>query len=585
MDNAQERLKIDFLSEAKDLLLDVEQCFLDLERNPSDTDKINPIFRFAHNLKSSSSAVGFLDLANFAHTLESFLLALKERKISVSNPIVDLLLRAHDYLVKTFETLQGDLTADCADPSLTQEFSEALNAPLSTKPLSDQTGTDQELFQEIAALTRGSLQQDVLPQQSLPQFSPGQEPKLKSENIRVSLSRIEKLLNNVGELSILQAVITQQSFQRGTLVPPLMREAISAMSKILKETQDISMGLRMLPIRQTFQKMQRIVRDSSKLVGKEVELHLSGEDTEIDKAVLEAIADPLAHLIRNAIDHGFEDTHIRLNSGKPSPGQIYLSAFHRAGQVVIEVKDDGKGLDAEKLVTHAKSKKIIPSDANLSKEQAYELVFLPGLSTKETVTALSGRGFGLDVVKTSITALQGQIEIESALEKGTCFRILLPLTLATMDSIIARCGDERYVIPLSQVVEFFCPSESDITRVYERSELLTVRNETIALFKLSSLIGQTESGSKAPKTQTALIIHDGRCSKLAVMVDKVMAQQQVVVKPLGSEFRGRVGLIGFAILGDGKPALILDLIELTKPSKNAIPNKNGFNPIITMEAV
>lgn len=382
------------------------------------------------------------------------------------------------------------------------------------------------LFQEIAAITHSSLQKGSTTQASHSIAQVSQPSHTQDENIPVSLAQIEKLLNRVGELTVLQSVITQQCIQKDIFVPPLMRDTISAMSKVLKETHGLSMGLRKLPIRQTFQKMQKIARDSSRVVGKEVKIQLSGEGIEIDKTLLNSLSNLLAHLIQYAINHSLEDTHKRIRSGKSPTGHISLSAYDRAERVVIEVKDDGNGLDPEKLITQAKAKGMIPSDAPLS---------------------------------------QVQIEIESQPQKGICIRILLPPTLAAMDSIVARSGDERYVIPLSQVSEFYCPNESEITSVYGQSELLTLRSETIAVFKLSSLINQTQFIQKESWKQTALIVTNCQGSKAAVMVDRIVAQQQVVMKPIGNEIKGNAGHMGFAILGDGKPALILDLLEMISP--------------------
>jgi two-component system chemotaxis sensor kinase CheA len=433
---------------------------------------------------------------------------------------------------------------------------------------------EQELFQGVSEIVTSSLESVSQPQTAT---------KPKDDSIRVSLSRIEKLLNNIGELSILQAVVNQQSLERGTVVRPLMREAISAMSKIIRETQGISMGLRMHPVKQTFQKMQRIVRDTSSMLGKDVELHLSGEDTEVDKTVLESLSDPLVHIIRNAVDHGLECPSARLSAGKTEKGHIFLSAFHRAGYVVIEIRDDGQGLNAEGLVAKAKSKNFIPADAVLSPDQVYQLIFTPGLSTKECITEVSGRGVGMDVVRTNVAALQGKIEIETELGKGTCFRILLPLTLAIIDSIVVRCGDERYVIPLSQVSEFFCPTESEVNFACGRSEFLTLRNEPLGTFRLSSLIKQKSTVKKDAWTQTALIVNNGISPKFAVMVDKVIAQQQVVIKALGNELKHKPGLLGSAILGDGKPAFILDLLQLSEPYRSNERKRNESETTTKME--
>lgn len=545
-----DEIKKDFLVEARDLLAGTERCFLNLEKNCEDPENLNQLFRLAHNLKGTSKAVGFEDLSDFTHRLESLLLCLKQKQIHTTAPILDLLLRCNDYLVTTIESLQNDLNATYANAELSDELVKAMEPGY---------GIDNQ---------GASVESPIVNDNNTPLIVATSTPaaataaKSKDENIRVSLARIEKLLNNVGELSILQAVMVEQSLERGTQIPMLMRETLSAMSKIIKETQSISMGLRMLPIKQTFQKMERIVRDTSKALNKEVQLTLIGEETEIDKTVLEQIADPLVHIIRNAVDHGLETTEERMVCGKPTTGEVTLAAFHSAGHMVIEIRDDGKGLDAQKLITKAKSKNLIAEDAQLTDQQAYDLIFAPGFSTKETVTDVSGRGVGMDVVRTNIAALQGSVAIETSLGKGTCFRIYLPLTLAIIDSVVVRIARERYVIPLSQVSEFFRPQETEMTYVYGRSELLTLREETLPAFRLAGLIKRDQEIK--PAWQLTSLIVRNNSKACAVFVDQIISQQQVVIKPLGSEVKNKPGFMGSAILGDGKPALILDLFELTK---------------------
>lgn len=548
-----------FLEEAKELLSSIEQCFLSLEKRPDDLENLHKIFRCAHNLKGSSGAVGFNDLTDFTHKLESLLVELKEGRIAVSGAIVDLLLRSNDYLLETIDLLQNDLRASYKNLQLYNELAAALDhrsvSEVSMEGVpTESVGTDLPL----EAHTLG-----LIPRSSSPSTS-----EVKDENIRVSLLRINELINNAGELVIYQSVLQQQSLAPGVSIPPLMRATLAAMKKIIQGTRDLTMGLRMLPIKQTFQKMQRIVRDTSKALGKDVELHLSGEETEVDKTVLEQIADPLVHLIRNAIDHGLESTEARIAAGKSSIGHIFLSAYHRAGQVVIEIRDDGQGLDADKLIRIAKGKGLIAENAQLTPDQAHQLIFAPGFSTKAEVTDVSGRGVGMDVVKTNITQLQGQIEIETTLGAGACFRVMLPLTLAIVDGIVIRLGTERFIIPLAQVSEFFRPQISDINYIYDREEILTLRSETLPAFRLNRLLEIQQHQEHKVSETTALIVRDTSNGSFAVFVDEVIAQQQIVIKPLGNELNGRVGFMGSAILGDGKPSLILDLHEMTKKTRN-----------------
>jgi two-component system chemotaxis sensor kinase CheA len=554
MEDFEREIKITFLNEAHDLLSETEKCFLNLEKNPDDLENLNLIFRLAHNLKGSSGVAGFCDLTNLTHNLESLLLVLRNGHRPLTRPVMDLLLRTNDYLVATIEKLLTDHNFIYLNQALSDELKRAADP--------DSHADDEIAGQCPAAATLENSCPAFVDFSQMPISAPA--ARNKEENIRVSLARIENLLNNVGELSILQAVMMQQGQQLGPQMPALMRSTINSMSKIIKETQSVSMGLRMLPIKQMFQKMERIVRDTSKALGKEIQLHLVGEETEIDKTVLEQLSDPLVHIVRNAVDHGIEDAESRQLASKSPVGKIRLSASHRSGQIVIEIRDDGKGLDAEFLIAKAKAKGVLREDANLSDEEAYQLIFAPGFSTKEHVTDVSGRGVGMDVVKTNILALQGQIEIETTKGSGTCLRILLPLTLAIVDSVIIYVAAERYVVPLSQVSEFYRPKEADINYVCERSEIITIRNESLPSFRLAKLIKRPDVPAKATAELTALVIRDISNRGVAILVDKIVAQQQVVIKPLGRELKGRTGFMGCAILGDGKPALILDLFELTK---------------------
>lgn len=554
MDSFELEIKTDFLNEAKELLTNTEQCFLILEKSPDDFENLNQIFRLAHNLKGSSGAVGFAGLSDFTHKLENLLIAVKEHKVKLTPAVVDLLLRTNDYLVATIDTLLSDLDAGYENAALAGELQLAASG--------EYAGATEDVAVTAEVSTEESPAHDEEAPQKISRAAPA---KNRDENIRVSLSRIEQLLNNVGELSILQAVMTEQSVTLGGNLPQLMRETLSSMTKIIKETQSLSMGLRMLPVKQTFQKMERLVRDTSKALGKKVEFHMSGEDTEIDKTVLEQLADPLVHIIRNAVDHGLESGEARTASGKLETGHIHLKAYHRAGQVIIEIRDDGKGLNGDVIVAKAKSKGLIPQDASPTPAQAHQLIFLPGFSTKENVTDVSGRGEGMDVVKTSVTALKGQVEIETELGKGTCFRICLPLTLAIIDSVIVMSDEHRFVIPLSQISEFYRPAAADVNFVMDREEIVSVRAETMGAHRLAELVnGKRPANVKPVSEYTALIVSDGNANKSAILVDKIVAQQQVVIKQLSSESRDKVGFMGSAILGDGKPALILDLFELLK---------------------
>jgi two-component system chemotaxis sensor kinase CheA len=329
------------------------------------------------------------------------------------------------------------------------------------------------------------------------------------------------------------------------------------------------MSLRMVPIKPTFLKMQRIVRDTAQAVGKDVGIRLVGEDAELDKTVLERISDPLVHLVRNSVDHGIESAESRRARGKPERGMVTLVAAHHAGRFVLEVQDDGAGLDPDKLVKKAIEKKLVQPGAQLTEKEAIQLIFAPGFSTKELVTDVSGRGVGMDVVKTNIRELGGEIEIRSVKGEGTTFRIELPLTLAIVDAMVLACSKQRFVIPLSQIHETLQP-KPEMAKTTAIGSILLLRGETLPMFFLGDFFNVP---CKRDATQaTALVIRAPQLS-FALVVDEILGQQQVVVKQLNRDLNKRVsGVSGTTILGDGRPSLIIEAAELIK--RNPTPRRS-----------
>jgi two-component system chemotaxis sensor kinase CheA len=380
----------------------------------------------------------------------------------------------------------------------------------------------------------------------------------EDESIRVSLRRLEDLINNVGELVILQTVLNQH---RHLIESSLLNRTISQLAKITKDIQDTSMSLRMVPLKQSFQKMQRIVRDTSKVLGKEIHFELIGEHTELDKTVVDQLGDPLVHLIRNAVDHGIESADDRIAAGKPAAGNVSLSAAHKGGKIVIEIKDDGKGLDPVKLKNSAIEKGILKPNQAISDKDAIHLIFAAGFSTKKEVTEVSGRGVGMDVVKTNIEKkLGGEIQLETELGKGSTFRIVLPLTLAIVDGMVIRSGTDRYIVPLAQVHESLQPQASDVHSVSGLGEVLSLRGEELPLIRLTQVLGRKSEDRPASEC-IAIVVRNGE-APFSMLVDDILGQQQIVIKQLGGEVRNLKGVTGGAILGDGKAALILDLNEI-----------------------
>lgn len=605
MDDFEKEMKTCFLDEASQLLEDAEQNFMSLERAGDDIKVIENLFRLAHNLKGGARAVGFSEMAEFTHELESLLLKLKNRELSVESSIVSLLLECNDHLRNSIPALRADFSHSMSSQGILSKIHAAMSggsAPPATEASAsgDVPAVGISLEAEKAMLEAAAekfeeqapeeVKVEATPESEPPreisltpsvepvavQKSDGESPQVsvggassapaapkkapvaEDESLRVSLKRLEMLINNVGELVILQTVLNQQKYQ---IQSPLIHRTVGQLAKITKDIQDISMSLRMVPLKQTFQKMQRIVRDTAQALGKNIQFVMEGEHTEIDKTVVDLLGDPLVHLVRNAVDHGIDSLEDRTRLGKIGGGTITLAAFHRGGQIVIEVQDDGRGLDPEKLKAKALEKGIIRPGQNLTNQEAQALIFAPGFSTKAEVTEISGRGVGMDVVKTNIEKrLQGEIELESYVGKGTRVRIKLPLTLAIIDGMVVQAGMDRFVIPLTQVFESLQPAKEDIHHVSGMGDVLSLRGEHLPLYRLSTLMGR-RAEAKDVNSGIAIVVRSGD-KPFCAFVDDIMGQQQIVIKQLGGEIRGLKGVTGGAILGDGKAALILDLNEL-----------------------
>jgi len=592
MNEFEKEVKQDFLVEATQLLNDAEQAFLALESDKHNMNLMNEIFRLAHNLKGTSRAVGFGDVAEFTHEWENLILKLKEKHIAVTDEIVSLLLECNDHVSGMIMTLNMDMDAKFNSTEIIEKIKAALEGKLPAATAEVETAPEEFKADEISIddinlienfeknlempvmmeekveapvasfIPETRHEEKVLP---MPQVNSAPKdakkeagkPVVEDDSIRVSLSRVDTLNNVVGELVILQTVLNQH---REEVQSSIMLKSLSQLAKLSKEIQNISMSLRMVPVKSTLQKMQRIVRDTSKALNKKVQLDLIGEETEIDKTVLEYLGDPLVHIVRNAVDHGLETTEDRIKAGKSEEGRVSINAFHEGNSLVIEIKDDGKGINHEVIRAKAIEKKVISPNANLTKEELVNLIFHPGFSTKAEVSEISGRGVGMDVVKTNIEKLSGEVKVITEVGKGSTFRVVLPLTMAIIEAMVTRVGEEKYVIPLAQVYESLSPTADIVEHVNGVGECLKIRGQVIPLFKISKTL-QRNVKDRPTHEQIAIIVNNDEKS-FAVLVDDILHQQQVVIKKLGSEIQNQKGFMGSSILGDGRPAFILDLIEL-----------------------
>ncbi|MDT4288303.1 chemotaxis protein CheA [Methylomonas sp. MO1] len=384
-----------------------------------------------------------------------------------------------------------------------------------------------------------------------------------SSSIRVDTSKIDTLINMVGELVITQSMLSLlgEHFELNKL--DQLKNGLSQLERHTRELQESVMNIRMLPISFVFSRFPRLAHDISSKLGKKIELKLVGENTEVDKTVVELLSDPLVHLVRNSLDHGIEMPDVRLAAGKPETGTVTLEAYHRGGNIVIEVTDDGKGLDKDKLRAKAIEKGLIDPDAILSDKQTYELIFMPGFSTAEKLTDISGRGVGMDVVRRNIQALGGNIEILSELGKGSTISIHLPLTLAILDGQSIAVGDETYILPLGSIIESLHVKEDRLNRVAGKGETFLLRGQYLPIIRMHQIFN-VPTAKTTKLTEGLIVVVEGQGLRCGLFVDDLLGQQQVVIKSLEANYRRIEGVSGATILGDGSVALILDIPGLVR---------------------
>jgi len=420
-------------------------------------------------------------------------------------------------------------------------------------------------FVEDGAEIRIEAEHQELEAAAQPAPPPPSGQAARDASIRVATSKVDKLVDLVGELVIAQSMAHQivRNFSPARLGE--LQEAIAQMERHIRELQERVMSVRMLPIGHIFGRFPRLVRDLSIQLSKNVRLEMAGEDTELDKGVVEQMSDPLTHIIRNAIDHGIEPGDERASNGKPEQGLIRLEAFHQAGSVIVEISDDGRGLDANRIRRKAIERGLIAESDSLTEAQCCDLIFSAGFSTAEKVSDLSGRGVGLDVVRRNVEALNGSVTLVAQPGHGTRVRIQLPLTLAILDGLSVRVGKETYVVPLVAISESIRPREEQVKTVAGRGEAVMVRGEALPLVRLHRLFGiQTEVVDPC-RGLTVIVEHAGH--RFALLVDELLGQQQVVIKSLEAHYRKVEGVLGATILGDGRAALILDAAGLAQISR------------------
>ncbi|MGI6034946.1 MAG: chemotaxis protein CheA [Limnochordia bacterium] len=609
-----------FIEEANEGFPILEENLLALEDSPEDQELINAIFRTVHSLKGSAGLIGLGVLGDFLHHMEELLHKVRSRQVEVTTELINVLLQGTDAAREMVARIDAGEELEVGKAErVVENLIKSFQAPTGGKrlfqielrpsPQTFTTGADPLMLigelAEMGELTAVDVQTDDLPtleeldpyrlylgwslelrtEQDLQRvkdvfifvqadpdasvtITPLEEAAVKAKtplasrllehSVRVPTTKLDALMNQVGQLVIARARMVDAVLGAAAASPEVMG-ALEDLDQGIRDLQDLVMSTRMVPVATIFNRFPRIVRELALDRGKEVRLELKGSDTELDKTVVERLMDPITHMLRNAVDHGIETPGARRLAEKEPIGTITLHAYQKEGSIVLEVVDDGAGIDPNRVKEAALKKGLIDEGTALKEEEMLQLLFLPGFSTAGKVTDISGRGVGLDVVKENINQLRGSIEILSSPGMGTTFRILLPLTLAILDGMVIRLGAERFVIPLSAIVEFIWPDPKDLKRLGPDASLLRLRGEYVPVLSLARLFNL----SSRDDNSLLVLVQDGS-RRFCLAVDDILGQQQIVIKSLRDNYRHVDGLAGATILGDGGVAMIVDVSSLSR---------------------
>ena len=534
MDFDREKVVAAFLVESEEGLQLMEQTLVGVESDPTNTELLNDIFRVAHTIKGNAAALDFPGLAGFAHVVEDLLDAVRERTLEVTPELISLLLHTVDAL-RALVPAAGEGN-DRLSPS------------------------HEELKRRVMSFTalKGAKDDATIADAGLAGTETSQVTKAKHRTLRVGVEKLDCMLNLTGEIAITQGrlrrMVEDLHSDAGRDILEMLREA----ERLHKDLQEQVMGVRMVPIGPLFQQLVRAVRDISHSHNKLASLQIIGGDVEVDTRVFEHLKDPLLHMIRNAVDHGIETPEKRHEAGKNPCGALTLKAFHSSGNIHIQLSDDGAGFNRQRILVKAKSLGLVTDGEKLTDDEVFKLVFAAGFSTAETVTDLSGRGVGMDVVRRNIDALRGKIDIQSAEGQGSTITIRLPLTLAIIDGFSVQAGEETYVIPLEMISECLeLPREHNTSA---HGGVISLRGEPLPYIRLRDVLGA--NGTAPERENVVVLAHEGGRAGLAV--DQLLGESQAIIKPLNRLFQQVRGIAGSTILGDGRVALILDVSTLMK---------------------
>jgi len=616
MDELQE-IREDFLVEAFELIEQMDQDLVELENNPEDLELLNRIFRVAHTVKGSSSFLNFDVLTKLTHHMEDVLNKARKEELKITPEIMDVILESVDMMKGLLEAIRDTGSDECgieiedicnrfdaissgeevasqeeveeevaenketeSEPEVSEEdlanmspeeVEAEIQRLLEQKQKEKEAKKAKKKTAEVKKATPAKTQK-VEKTEKAPQKTEKKVSSQPEQTIRVEVSRLDSLMNLIGELvlgknRLLKIYDDVEERYEGEKFLEELNQVVSSVSLVTTDLQIAVMKTRMLPIAKVFNKFPRLVRDLSRELNKEIELIMSGEETELDKSIIEEIGDPLVHMIRNSCDHGIESKEARKAAGKDPKGTVYLRAYNEGNQIVIEIKDDGAGMDPNFLKMKALDKGIVSEKEieNMSDKEAYGLIFKPGFSTAAKVTGVSGRGVGMDVVKTNIEKLNGIIDIESTLGEGTTFKLKIPLTLAIMQALLVQAQEEYFAIPLSSVLETVRINLDEIYTI-DAKNVLKLRNEILPLARLSDMF---EVEKVLDNSEQVYVVVIGVAeSKLGIIVDGLVGQEEVVIKSMGEYLQGIDGIAGATIRGDGGVTLIADVSAMMDIARN-----------------
>lgn len=583
----------DFILESRESLESIEVRLIDLEEDPSDMEILNAIFRPFHTIKGVSGFLDLFEINRLAHSTENLLDSVRQGSLMVDPEVVDMVLASVDILRRLLFCVEtslgeGGRMAPCdvdihplidrMDQYKALPVECRLGEILIEKGVVSQEDVERGLeYQGLEGRPLGEIlvrEAQVEPKEviaALRDQKRGRSAgKISGQQVKVDTVKLDNLVDLTGELVIAQSMLRQMVLVK----EKNCTQQMGRMGQIVSDIQKLAMGMRMVQIGTTFQKMVRLVRELARSSGKHVCLEMSGQDTEIDRNVVETLYEPMVHMIRNAVDHGLETPEERRGTGKPEKGLIRLMAYHKGGNIVIEMEDDGRGLDAEKIRQKGVERGLVSQDANLAESEIFDLIFQPGFSTASRVTDVSGRGVGMDVVKKVVETLRGRLEIHSHLGSGTRFVMTLPLTMAIIEGMLVRVGRERYIIPAIAIVESFRPARKDVFTVAGQGEMVMTRGELVPIIRLGRLCGADADDVNPWEAIVVVVENKGR--KRALLLDELLGKEEFVIKSMGVTFHRLAFLAGGSILGDGRVGLIFDMAGLFEMADGESGEKAGW---------